>query len=222
MEAMWTRYFPIHKKVRELIREGKLGEITGFICEFGFLRDPSVARLHSLELGGGALLDIGIYPLALAFDVFGQKPSVVQALGHKMETGADEIVSISLGFKPNQIASIYITFAANARCEASIYGTKGRVTINCPFWAPSSATLTLNFSEPEQFSIPAPVLPKDFPQPFFPGSPGMIYEVDHVNECILEGKKESELMTLKESLELAEVMEEIRKQIGVVYPADHV
>eukprot|EP01113_Clastostelium_recurvatum_P000645 TRINITY_DN1029_c0_g2_i3.p1 TRINITY_DN1029_c0_g2~~TRINITY_DN1029_c0_g2_i3.p1 ORF type:complete len:340 (+),score=62.84 TRINITY_DN1029_c0_g2_i3:20-1039(+) len=218
MEAMWTRFFPAYDHIRKVIKNGILGEVKALIANFGFKHTGKVERLYNPELGGGALLDIGIYPLALAFDVFGCKPSRIQATGLRMDTGVDETVSFILEDQPGQFASIFTTFSCDTPCDAVIVGTKGSVRVHKPMWHPQDITITIDGKE-EHKSFPAPAPPSDFPSMYF-DSTGMVYEAQAVSECILKGQTESDLMTLEHTLAMAETLDELRRQVGVVYKQD--
>jgi len=221
MEATWTRCFPIIKKVRSLIADGVIGEPKTLLCDFGFRLAGPNERLTERALGGGATLDIGIYPVTFAFMVFGQKPTKIQAMGSLLPTGADNNVAIHLGFKSDQFASLFCTFAVNTPRKATVLGTKGSIVVDYPFWCSTSCTVTFDDTTkaPLKFTEPLPTSEK-FKKFYHSNSEGLAYEAIHVGECISEGLKESPFLPLDESLQIADVLDEIRRQIGVVYDAD--
>jgi dihydrodiol dehydrogenase / D-xylose 1-dehydrogenase (NADP) len=152
---------------------------------------PDVPRLFQPELGGGALLDIGIYILSFASMVFGGTyPSSITSTADMHPKGADFSEFITLRFQPGQYASLYCTLGADTPCEVNIIGTKGRINVSAPFWCTSKVTLYITGSEPQVLEFPLPASDHHFN---FKNSVGLNYEAIHVQKCISEGKTSSEV-----------------------------
>lgn len=203
-------------------QKGDLGEIVGVQASFGF-EGTNIPRINLLEQGGGATLDIGIYPLALCSLILGpQKPKKIQAVGKlHPEHKTDQQVSISLEYDNGKLGSIFLSTLAQSPNRAFIIGTKGSVEIPSPFWCPSSLIVTHGKdAKPETQKFKLPTINKKKYSLNFTNSQGLLYEVQHVEKCLAEKKHVSDLMPLTESLVLAETMDEIRRQIGVVYPSE--
>ncbi|XP_061567213.1 trans-1,2-dihydrobenzene-1,2-diol dehydrogenase-like [Cololabis saira] len=212
MEAVWTRFFPASVEIRRLLARGELGEVKMVRSEFCVpLMD--VPRAVEKELGGGALLDIGIYCLQFTCMVFnGEKPESIQATGVCFETGVDEAVVVTLKFSRNRMAVFTCSAGVELPNDAVIAGTKGIIKVPPHMWCPTS--LVVNGKE-TQFPVPEPSLPLNFVN-----STGMRYEAEEVRQCLLKGLKESAVMSHADSLLLAELEDEIRRQVGVVYSQD--
>eukprot|EP01116_Phalansterium_solitarium_P021789 TRINITY_DN6934_c0_g1_i1.p1 TRINITY_DN6934_c0_g1~~TRINITY_DN6934_c0_g1_i1.p1 ORF type:complete len:341 (+),score=128.00 TRINITY_DN6934_c0_g1_i1:168-1190(+) len=218
MEAMWTRYYPASYKIRELIKS-TLGDIKGVQVSFGFV-DPGVPRLTQPELGGGALLDIGVYPLAFISNVFGGvAPSRVSAIGDLNALGTDDNVAINLAYGAGHLAQAYVSLHAQLANEALVYGTNGSIRIAAPFWTPTKFTLHLNDQPPQTFELPLPEL-KPGDKFNFINSVGLHYEAAYAQRALAEGRTESDVLSLDESLIIMRTMDEIRRQLGVVYPGE--
>jgi predicted dehydrogenase len=208
MEAMWTRFTPPLRKVREWLDQGLIGEVKMAQANFGFSTafNPR-GRLFNLELGGGALLDAGIYPLSLASMVFGgKKPERVVSQLYFGETGADEEAAAILSYGGCRVA---YTACANRTAMVNdgwIYGTGGKIHIPNFVFA-HSAVLLLEGRYEYRY------------EPDFVSN-GYNYEADAAMDCIREGKTESEVMPWAESLVLMETMDEIRGQWNYRYPAE--
>ena len=207
MEAMWTRFLPVIVKVREWLAENAIGEPRMLTADKGSRQTLSTetleGRLFNPELGGGGLLDVGVYTIALAYMVFGA-PSKITSLAHIGETHVDEQASILLGYDAGQIANLFCAISTETSKEARIIGTKGSIHIP-EFWQATSATLTQTGKEPIHIEIP------------FKGN-GFEYQVIEVINCLREGKLESDVMPLDESLSLMKTMDTIRSQWGLKYP----
>jgi len=217
MEGMWTRFFPAMIKLRQLIQDGTLGDIKLVMADFGF-KNEGIARLDKLELGGGAVLDIGVYPISFSSMVFGGKyPTTIKAVGHLNSVfGSDDQSAITLGYKPDQHATLAITLLADTPKEATVIGEKGRVRIHSRFWCPTQLTVSIVGKPDEVLEFP---LPEKKPEHsfHFNNSIGLQYEAAHVHKLLYEGKLESNIITLDESLVVMKIMDEVRKQIGLKY-----
>lgn len=207
MEAMWSRFFPATKKVIELVEAGTIGEIQFLQADFGFatLLNPE-HRTYSLALGGGAQLDVGVYPLFLALALLG-RPQAIKAAGAVASTGADYNTSALLQFANGALAHIFSSFVADSPKQGDVVGTTGRLIIHAPWHKSQHVTLRMNTGEVTEFPFP------------YPGN-GFQFQIEEVVKCLREGKTESTLMPHALSLLMAEVSDEIRRQIGVKYAAD--
>ena len=206
MEAMWSRFFPAMAHVRKLLSDGAIGEVRMLQADFGFRTDVNPSgRLFDLALGGGGLLDVGVYPISLASMIFGTA-SQVTGLAHMGETGVDEQAAIVLGYPGGALASLTTGIRINTPHEAFILGTDGHIKLHGPWWKP--ATLTVNSGgKSEEVTIPF-------------NSVGMNYEADEVNQCLRAGKTESALMPLDETLAIMKTMDTLRAQWGLKYPME--
>jgi predicted dehydrogenase len=207
MEAMWTRFIPVMAKVREWLAEGAIGEARMLTADFGFRSgwDPE-GRLLNPKLAGGALLDVGVYTVAMASMVFGRQPSRIASMAHIGETGIDEQSAMLLGYDAGQLAILSCAVRTNTPQEARIIGTEGAIHIP-DFWHATSATLNVSGKDTAQIEIP------------FDGN-GYNYEAAEVMCCLRAGKLESDIMPLDESLDIMATMDKIRAQCGLRYPME--
>jgi len=207
MEAMWTRFLPHIARIREILAAGALGELIYLTAEHGqwFAHDPA-HRLFAPPLGGGALLDLGIYPVSFAHLVLGA-PSAIVAVSTPAFTGVDATTSMVLRYPTGAHAVLTTSLAAKSNNPAVIYGTEARLEIDGWFYTPTSFRVVSRQEELlESFATPA-------------GGRGMEYEAAEVNRCLRAGLTESPLMPLDETLEIMGVLDEIRAQIGLDYAA---
>ncbi len=207
MEAVWTRFLPAVAQVREWVAEGVIGEVRLINADFGFRAEfDSASRLFAPELGGGALLDLGIYPLNLAHMLLGE-PVEIQTTANLGATGVDEESAILLRHGGGQLAVLTSSLRVDTPREAHILGTAGSITICFPWWAATRLVLkTAGGGEGTH----------DFP---FRGG-GYTYEAEAFMEMIREGRLESEIMPLAESLAVLKTMDTIRARWGLRYPGE--
>ncbi len=207
MEAMWTRFLPVLVEVRELLAEDAVGEVRMLTADFGFRADwnPQSRQLNP-ELGGGALLDVGIYPLSLTSAVFGI-PARVTGLAHLGATGVDEQVGIVLGYGQGQLAILSAAVRTNSPQEALLLGTEGSIRIHSPWWKSTALTLSKTGQADEVVELPYT-------------SNGYNYEAAEVITCLRAGKTESDIMPLDETLAIMKTMDELRAQWGLKYPME--
>ncbi|XP_036418793.1 trans-1,2-dihydrobenzene-1,2-diol dehydrogenase-like isoform X1 [Colossoma macropomum] len=212
MEALWTRFFPVSVEVRELLSHGDVGEVRMVRADLGAPL-THIPRLVEKELGGGALLDIGVYCLQFVLMVYrGERPESIQATGYKLDTGVDGHMVIVLKFSHNRMAVCTCSISMMLTNDAVIVGTKGMIKIPDHMWCP--VTLEVN-SKVIRHPLPEPCMPLNFTH-----STGLRYEAADVRQCLLSGLKESSVMSLSESSLLAEIMDEARRQVGVTYSQD--
>ena len=207
MEAMWTRFIPAMVKVRELIAADAIGEVRMLTADFGFRFEFNPEhRLLNPELGGGALLDVGIYPVSLAASLFGQ-PTEIVSQAYLGKTGVDEQSAMIFKYAGGQLALLSCAVRTETPQEAIIMGNKGMIRIASRWWMPKQFTLSIS-GQPEQgFDIP------------FEGN-GYNYEAMEVGRCLRAGLLESPVMPLDETLATMKTMDSIRAQWGLVYPGE--
>ncbi|XP_029953529.1 trans-1,2-dihydrobenzene-1,2-diol dehydrogenase-like [Salarias fasciatus] len=214
MEAIWTRFFPVSVEIRRLLEQGELGDVRMIRAEFGLPLLHS-ERVTQKELGGGVVLDIGIYPLQFILMAFnGEKPESIQASGVFLENGVDETVIVTMKFSQGRMASLICSSRIEMPNEAVIAGTKGIARVPNLMWCPT--ILEVNGKRTE-YPLPQHGMPYNFDN-----APGMSYEAEAVRQCLLKGLKECSVMSHADSVLLAEVEDEIRRQIGSVYSQDKV
>ena len=205
MEAIWSLFLPSVQKVLEIRDSGRLGKIRGMIADFCFNLpyDPE-HRGYNLELGGGALLDIGIYPVFLALLTMG-RPDEITSMAVLAPTGADESCSMLFKYKNQAIADLKCSFTSDGPVEATFLFEKGRVRINRKWFTPSTMSVIDEKEHVGELS-------------FDHGGNGYHYEAIESMRCLTEGLTESPMLPLSFSLELMEILDEIRRQCGIVYP----
>jgi predicted dehydrogenase len=202
MEAMWTRFLPHIAEIRRLLAEGALGEIVTVTADHGqwFEHDPEF-RLFAPELGGGALLDLGIYPVSFASMVLGTPDRIVSLIDPAF-TGVDGQTSMLFGYPSGAQAVLTCTSAAKSPTRGAIVGTEARIEIEGDFYAPTSFTLITRAGDPTYFEA------RDEGR-------GLWYEAEEVARCLREGLLESPLMPLDESVSIMETMDAVLAQAAV-------
>jgi predicted dehydrogenase len=212
MEALWSKFLPQYQKVQEMKSTGELGEIKSMFVTFGFIPLPPVPpRLFDPALGGGSLLDIGIYNVFYVLSFMG-RPDTIEASMTPSPEGVDEQCAILFKYQNGAMAQLFCSLLSNLGTEADICGTKSRVRLTARFYAPS-ATIEL-FPGREDSKQIIPVLKE-------PGS-GYQYEARHVGECLRKGLMESPVMSHADSLLLMETLDRIRACAGIHYAADNI
>lgn len=207
MEAMWSRFLPIIVEARKLIAEGAIGNVQMVQADFGFRASFNPAsRLFDPALGGGALLDVGVYPVSLAMMALGQ-PDRIAAIAALGATGIDENTGILLGFPGGEVALLATTVRASTLQEATILGDNGSIRLHSPWWVGNTLTLQRTGHKPEQIV-----------RPYFAN--GYSHEAIEVATCVRAGKLESDVMSLDESVRIMAVMDTIRAQLGMKYPME--
>lgn len=206
MEAMWTRCLPAVQQVRRWLADGRIGTPRVLTGGFGFVCPPGRVRLVEPELGGGALLDVGVYPIAYAMMVFGGPPSAVAGAAALAATGVDEQAAISLSFPGGGVASLHCASTVLTDKTGRIHGSAGTIS-SAPFWRAASARLEPLDGAPEDFAEEPP-------------GDGFDHQLAEVQRCLDAGLGESPAMPLADSLALARVCDELRRQFGVRYPGE--
>ena len=215
MEAMWTRFLPLMEKTLELIREGQIGQVRYVRGDFGFPAafNPE-GRLYNLRLGGGSLLDIGVYPLFLCLQLLGE-PDSIRAAGHLSPTGSDETCHAILQYRDGRSAVISSTLTCPTSITAEIGGTEGMIQLPGPWYKNDKLALTRTGSGTGTGSLGA--------SETFQVEPvvnGFEYQIREVMRCLEAGLIESPSMPHAFSLMMSRVMDAIRGQIGVIYPGE--
>ncbi|MNU79726.1 1,5-anhydro-D-fructose reductase [compost metagenome] len=205
MEAMWTRFLPPIVKVREWIKSGRIGEVQLVKAEFGFKTKWNPEhRLLNLELGGGALLDTGIYPVSFASMIFGAAPNRISSTSRIGTTGVDEQFSLLLDYGNGRSALLSGAVSLGLTNDAYIHGTEGYIHIPS-FLNAKTATLYASGAEEEVFTDDRE-------------SAGYNFEAEAVGQYLREGHLESPVITLDESLNIMKLLDEVRAQWGLKYP----
>lgn len=209
MEAMWTRFLPAVKKVREWLENGSIGEVKMMEANFGFVVpwNPE-GRLLNINLGGGALLDAGTYPISFASMVFGgKKPEKIGSVAYFGKTHVDEEFMGVISYGDQQMASVSAALRTSMISDAWIYGSSGKIQVP-DFVFGRSAELISDGKYIEHF------------EPEFISN-GYNYEAEEVMNCIRNGMLESSVMPLDESLQIMETLDAIREQWGFKYPFEN-
>lgn len=205
MEAMWTRFLPIVVEARRLLGEGAIGDLRMVQADFGFRTSFNpTGRLFDPALGGGALLDVGVYPVALAHMLLGA-PTRVTALAEIGASGIDEQTAILLGYPGGALALLSTAVTTNTPHEATLMGTAGWIRLSSPWWVGKELVLERPGRDPERVVRP------------YLGN-GYGHEAIAVAESVRAGKTEHPVMPWAESLAILRTMDRVRDQIGVRYP----
>lgn len=211
MEALWTRFLPHYLKVRDMLAEGMIGDTKGVLANFGFKpTEPISPRIYDPSLGGGTILDIGIYPIFLAQSLLGV-PDKILATMEPAPTGIDQQCSIIFQYNSGAIATLFSTFESNLETDADIFGTHGRIRLTNRFYEPS-ATIQYYPGTIESRSLIS--LERE------PGW-GYQYEIRHVNDCLTKRLTESPVHSLDDTLALMQTLDRVREVAGIRYEADH-
>ena len=202
MEGMWTRFLPAVVRLRQLLSEGVIGEVRMLTADFGFRAGLTPeGRLFNLELGGGALLDVGVYTVSLASMLFG-KPEKISSLAHIGKTGVDEQAGIVLLHSKGELAVLNTAVRTTTPQEAVLMGTEGSIKICSPWWVPSQLEL-----KGKTIDLP------------FNGN-GFNYEAVEAMNCIQSGRTESKIIPHQETLSIMDTLDQIRHQWGLIYPTE--
>jgi predicted dehydrogenase len=208
MEGMWSRFLPTYQVIREVVASGELGELVAIYADHGqALPANPYYRLHAPELAGGALLDLGIYPISLTFMILGD-PDSVMATSIKTDTGVDAQTSFIFSYVSGQHSIMTTTLEVRTPCTAKIIGTRGRIEVDSNFYTPTSMRVIIDGKATRE--IPAN----------YQGH-GIREQAAHFAEIVRSGAIESPLMSHDESLAIMDCMDEIRYQIHLKYPFEN-
>jgi len=208
LEAMWTRWLPHMVRLREIIAAGTIGDVRTVIADHNqkLPSDPK-HRINNPELGGGALLDLGIYPVSFAWDVLGE-PDVVQAISSPTTTGVDRQTAILLGYAGGQQAVLHTALDTLGPNTASVIGTDGWIAIKDTFYAPTSFTVfDSEGTVVEQFDTPV-------------AERGMQFQAWEAERLVAAGHAAGDILPPSETVAIMRTLDEVRRQIGLSYPTE--
>jgi predicted dehydrogenase len=207
MEAMWTRFQPAVVRLRELVADGAIGELRSVQADLGVKKpfDPT-DRLFAPELGGGALLDVGVYVVSFAQMLLGT-PETVTATGSLFANGTDADAALLLGFADGRSATLTASLRAPLPGAARVFGTEGWIVVLPRFHHPDTIVLHRDGAEPETITRP-------------PLGRGYAHELIEVTEGVRAGRGESAVMPLADTVTVQRVLEEALGQLGVRYAED--
>lgn len=206
MEAFWTMFQPSFQKAMKIIHSGELGALKMVRSDFAFNAEYNIEkRLYNVDLGGGSLLDIGIYPIFMSLMALG-KPSEMKTMATFCPTGAEESIMMSFQYPQGETASLVSSFACYSSTQTEFCFENGFLRLNRRFYTPTSITYWKNWEEEKSIS--------------FDKGTGSGYELEaaHVMECLDAGKVESDLMPWSVSSDLMEIMDRVRKDARIVFP----
>jgi len=203
MEAMWSWFMPAWHDLRRRLAGGVIGDIRVIDAHFGLQVLDEDGRHRRPELAGGALLDLGIYPLSIARFLLGE-PVEVRAVGSLTDQGVDGTFGAVTRHESGAVATLSSSIEAQTDLSARITGTDGSIEVHAPFWCPHGYTIEQrDGSASEVVDLP---------------HRGLAHEAEHAMDRIAAGHIESDVQTWAATLANMELMDEIRRQLGVVYP----
>ena len=205
MEAMWTRFQPTVVALRELLADGAIGDVRTVTADLGFRApfDPE-NRMWDPAKGGGALLDLGVYPVSFAQMLLGA-PSTVQVTGALASTGVDAEAALLLGWPGGQQALLSVTIVATPPSSARIVGTHGWIDLDPPTYRPSRLRVHRDGAdEPEVVELPG-------------AGSGYVEQFAHVQQCLAQGLTESPVMPLDDTLAVMDVLDAALEHLGAVH-----
>jgi predicted dehydrogenase len=209
LEAMWTRYLPHMVRIREIIAEGTLGEVRTLIADHTqrLPQDPT-HRINALELGGGALLDLGIYPVSFAWDLFGE-PTTMQSTAVYHQTGADVQVAVQFGYESGRIASTFSAADALGPNRAAVLGTEARIDIDTVWYTPTTFRVVgSDGAVLEEYR--SEVIGR-----------GMHYQAEALEQFVAAGRLDGgDILSTEESVAIMGTLDAVRAEIGVRYPGE--
>jgi predicted dehydrogenase len=207
MEAMWTYFLPPLLIAKQWLQEGRIGNLKVIEAVFGFPMEKNfTGRMYNIELAGGALLDLGVYPVAFSQYFTGKKPDSITASGVLTATGVDERTGMILQFG-DTTASLFCSMVNIMANKAMLYGEKGYIEIPEFFKAAAVFLYDDHHNLLEKFEDDRT-------------TKGYNYEIQHATDAIRQGKTESEIMPHSKSDEIQEIMTDVRRQIGLIYPSE--
>lgn len=206
MEAFWTMFQPSFHKVLNIIGSGELGALKMVRSDFAFNAEYNQEkRLYNVALGGGSLLDIGIYPIFMSLMTLG-KPTEINTMAKFCPTGAEESIMMSFSYPGGEIAALVSSFASYSSTQTEFSFENGFVRLNRRFYTPTTLTYWKNWEDEQLIT--------------FEKGKGFGYELEaaHVMDCLDEGRIESDKMPWSVSVNLMEIMDWVRKDAGIVFP----
>lgn len=208
MEGMWTKFLPTTKVVKQWIKDKIIGEVKYFNISFGYRTPYDITnRVYNPEVAGGALLDVGVYPITYVIHMMDKLPDQVVSSAYLGRSGVDDTNAIIFRYDNGVLANLCSSVASDTGKEAVIIGDKGKIVVP-NFWSAESAEL---------YDDTGKVIDAFF-LPFT--SNGFVYEAEEVNQCIREGRLESNALPLQDTLDIMKIMDDIRADWGLVYPQE--
>jgi predicted dehydrogenase len=207
MEGLWSRFNPTVQKVKSLVDDGSIGELHYLHADFAFyaLNRPEEGRLLNPNLGGGSLLDIGIYPIFLSYLLLG-KPERIQSSSKFYKTGVEIQTSMIFDY-PQAQAILYSGYNSGSKMEAEISGSNGTIFIDSQWHAAQGYSVKRD-DELGRFELPKL-------------GNGYTYEIEEVNSCLRSGKLQSDLWSHQNSMDLAQLLQDIRSQNKITFPFEN-
>jgi len=206
MEGMWTRFLPSFQFLFNIIQAGTIGKILHLHADMSFIAEKNKNnRFFNPELGGGSLLDVGVYPIYLAYLLLG-KPDKIFACGKINESHIDETCGVALKYNNGNYAMLESSIITQTEGSAWIYGSEGTIRIKKP-WTEHPEKIEIIINNESSF--------KHIPS--WQGR-GLQYEAEEVIRCMDEDKTESDILPHSASMNVVKIMDEVRSQLNIVYP----
>jgi len=208
LEAMWTRFLPQSVRVRQLIADGAIGEVRTLIADHNQkLPSDPLHRLNNLALAGGALLDLGIYPVSFAHELFGT-PTTIRAIGTLSSTGVDRQTAMLLGFEGGRQAVLHTALDTAGPNTATVIGTEGSIEFDSVWYTPTVVTV-----RDSARNVVQTIEPNE-------ASRGMQYQAAELERLVAAGELAGSILSPTETVQVMQTLDEVRRQIGLKYPAD--
>ena len=206
MEGMWTRFLPSFQFLLNIIQSNTIGKVLNLHADMSFIAEKDKGnRFFNPELGGGSLLDLGIYPIYLSYFLLGN-PNTIFACGKINESNIDETCGITLKYNNGNYAMLESSIITQMEGSAWIYGTDGTIRVKKP-WTEQPEKIEVIVNNESSF--------KHIPS--WQGR-GFQYEVEEVINCLNEGKIESDILPHQSSINVIKIMDEVRRQLNIIYP----
>ena len=204
MEGLWTACMPFMEKIKALIEADIIGKPQYVSADFGFAAPKDIdGRLYNKALGGGSVLDVGVYPISLATLILGE-PSVIKTISKLSVTGVDEYANVVMQYANGETAHVLSAINFNTPVEAEIIGTKGSIKIENPWFKATDFSVHLNDGTMQNFSMPHLCN-------------GFEHEIKEVMHCLDNGLLQSNKVPHNLTLSVSKIMDEVLRQAGVVY-----
>lgn len=208
MEAMWTKFLPVTNAVKSWIKDKKIGEVKHIQASFGYNTPFDInSRLYNPDTAGGALLDVGVYPITYACYLLDKLPDSISSSAIIGKSNVDEQNVIALHYDNGVLANLSSAIAVHTGDDALIIGDEGKISIP-NFWNAQKALVYNNEGQIVD-SVELPFVTN-----------GYEYEAEEVNNCLRQGKKQSSINSLNDTLDIMKIMDEIRRQWGLQYPGE--
>ena len=203
MEALWTRCMPAFRQAKAWVKSGKIGQVRLITANFSYMATQDEKnRQFNAGLEGGSLFDVGVYPIDFATGILEEAPTAVTGLAEISHSGVDQAASFSMSFASGAMASLNSGFMVNAKGEAVIYGTRGRITLDNCYGPKQCGRYDEKDQLVERFEEPVP--------------DGFVYQIAHCAELIRAGKLESDLIPWKDTLTSARIFDTLNRQWGLL------